>query len=96
MIVAILVDAEPRPDAEYMQTQKGRSGERRKGPHMISIYCNNDHQCDIDRDTITISELYEIAKQQGKEHYHIACFFHRETEDVDSIDFDEKTHTVHI
>ena len=63
---------------------------------MIEIYSGEKRSYKIDAEEITIQELYELAKQEGKTDYQIRPYFYRDAEEVDSINFDDKTKTVYI
>ena len=63
---------------------------------MIEIYSDEKRSYKIDAEEITIQVLYELAKQEGKTDYQIRPYFYRDAEEVDSINFDDKTKTVYI
>ena len=63
---------------------------------MITVYCGEKRRFNIGCENITIRQLYEIAKQEGKADYQVACWVNRDSEDIDSITFEDETKTVYI
>lgn len=63
---------------------------------MIKVISGEKRSYKIDAEEITIHELYEFAKQEGKTEYQINPYFYRDAEEVDCIVFDDETKTVYI
>ena len=63
---------------------------------MIKVISGEKRSYKIDAEEITIYELYELAKQEGKTDYQIIPYFSRDAEEVDCIAFNDETKTVYI